>query len=299
MKYQFFTLDVFAEQKFEGNQLAVIPDAESLEDEQMQKIAKEFNYSETVFITQGDSANTWNVRIFTPASEVDFAGHPNIGAAMLLAYLGEFTHTDKSEIVFKEKVGNVPITVYFEYSKPSSAELTVAKLPQVGPLPPTREQIAEAVSLEPSDIDSKQKPLAFSCGLPFLFVPIVSLSKLKNASINHEKWKKYLSSYWAPQVYLITTDIERPDSDFHARMFAPALGIPEDPATGSAVAAMSGYLVKLARYQDGDFSVVIEQGFEINRPSILEMSFTSSSGKVEKVHVKGKAVVVSQGEMEV
>ncbi len=298
MKYQFFTLDVFAEQKFEGNQLAVIPDAESLEDEQMQKIAKEFNYSETVFITQGDSENTWNVRIFTPASEVDFAGHPNIGAAMLLAYLGEFTHTEKSEIIFKEKVGNVPITVYFEYSKPVYAELTVAKLPQEGPPPPTREQIAEAISLEPSDISSKQKSLAFSCGLPFLFVPIVSLSKLKKASINHEKWKKYLSRYWAPQVYLITTDIEKPDSDFHARMFAPALGIPEDPATGSAVAAMSGYLVKLARYQDGDFSVVIEQGFEINRPSILEMSFTSSSGKVEKVHVKGKAVVVSQGEIE-
>ena len=298
MKYQFFTLDVFAEQKFEGNQLAVIPDAESLEDEQMQKIAKEFNYSETVFITQGDSENTWNVRIFTPASEVDFAGHPNIGAAMLLAYLGEFTHTEKSEIVFKEKVGNVPITVYFEHSKPSYAELTVAKLPQVGPPPPTREQIAEVISLESSDIDSKKKSLAFSCGLPFLFVPIVSLSKLKNASINHEKWKKYLSPYWAPQVYLITNDIERPDSDFHARMFAPALGIPEDPATGSAVAAMSGYLAKLAKYQDGDFSVVIEQGFEIGRPSILEMSFTSSSGKVEKVHVKGKAVVVSQGEIE-
>jgi trans-2,3-dihydro-3-hydroxyanthranilate isomerase len=298
MKYQFFTLDVFAEQKFEGNQLAVIPDAESLEDEQMQKIAKEFNYSETAFITQGDSENTWNVRIFTPASEIDFAGHPNIGAAMLLAYLGEFTHTEKSEIVFKEKVGNVPITVYFEYSKPSYAELTVPKLPQEGPPPPTREQIAEAISLESSDISSKQKSLAFSCGLPFLFVPIVSLNKLKNASINHEKWKKYISSYWAPQVYLITTDIEKPDSDFHARMFAPALGIPEDPATGSAVAAMSGYLSKLPKYQDGDFSVVIEQGFEINRPSILEMSFTSSSGKVEKVHVKGKAVVVSQGEIE-
>ena len=125
------------------------------------------------------------------------------------------------------------------------------------------------------------------------------MSRLKNAVINHEKWKKYVSSYWAPQIYLISSDIVRPDSDFHARMFAPALGIPEDPATGSAAAALSGYLAKLPKYQNGTFSFVIEQGFEIGRPSILEMSFVSSMGKVEKVHVKGKAVVVSQGEIQI
>ena len=299
MKHQFFTLDVFAEQKFEGNQLAVIPNAESLDTKQMQKIAQEFNYSETVFITQGNSENTWNLRIFTPASEIDFAGHPNIGAAMLLAYLGEITDKEKAEIIFKERIGNVPITVYFEHSRPVYAELSVAKLPQEGPAPPTREQIAQAVSLESSDIDLKHQPKAFSCGLPFLFVPIVSLSKLKKASINHEKWKKYLSSYWAPQLFLFTPEMERPTSDFHARMFAPALGIPEDPATGSAVAAMSGYLAKLEKYQDDSFSFVIEQGFEMGRPSILELSFTSSLGEVNKVEVKGKAIVVSQGEIEV
>ncbi len=96
MKYQFFTLDVFAEQKFEGNQLAVIPNAESLDERQMQKIAQEFNYSETVCITQGDSDHSWDIRIITPTSEIDFAGHPNIGAAMLLAYIGEFTDKEKS-----------------------------------------------------------------------------------------------------------------------------------------------------------------------------------------------------------
>ena len=299
MKYQFFTLDVFAEQKFEGNQLAVIPNAESLDERQMQKVAQEFNYSETVFITQGDSERSWDVRIFTPTSEIDFAGHPNIGAAMLLAYIGEFTDKEKSEIIFKEKVGSVPITVYFENSKPVFAELTVAKLPQEGPIPPTSEQIAETISLESSDFDSKQKSKAYSCGLPFLFVPVLSLSKLKKASINHEKWKKHLSSYWAPHIYLITTDIVRPDSDFHARMFAPALGIPEDPATGSAVAALSGYLAKLPKYQNGAFSIVIEQGFEIGRPSILKMSFESTMGEVTKVHVKGSAIIVSQGELEI
>lgn len=299
MKYQFFTLDVFAERIFEGNQLAVIPNAESLSDEQMQKIAQEFNYSETVFIIQGKSEKSWNVRIFTPNAEIDFAGHPNIGAAMLLAYIGEFTDKEKSEIIFKEKVGEVPITVYFENSRPIFAELTVAKLPQEGPTPPTNEQIAEIISLESSDIDSRYKSLAFSCGLPFLFVPILSLSKLKMASLNHEKWKKYLSSYWAPQIYLITTDIVRPDSDFHARMFAPALGISEDPATGSAVAALSGYLTNIPKYQNGIFSLVIEQGFEIERPSILKMSFESSKGDVTKVHVRGNAIIVSQGELEI
>lgn len=299
MEFQFFTLDVFAQRKFEGNQLAVIPNAEGLDGDQMQKIAQEFNYSETVFIKKGDSKFSWNVRIFTPTSEIDFAGHPNIGAAILLANIVEFNAKEKVELVFRERVGDIPITIHYENSKPVYAELAVAQLPQNGPVPPTKNQIAESIGLDISDVDSNQESAAYSCGLPFLFVPILSLRGIKKAALDNDKWKKHLSSYWAPQVYLVTKDVEDPKSDFHARMFAPALGIAEDPATGSAVAAFSGFLAKLPKYQNGVFSFTIEQGFEMGRPSILEMSFESKMSKVTKVQVKGKAIIVSRGEIEI
>ena len=298
MKYQFFTLDVFAQQKFEGNQLAVIPNAEGINDSQMQKIAREFNYSETVFITRGDSKFSWNVRIFTPISEIDFAGHPNIGAAILLANIIEFNVQEKIKLVFRERVGDIPITVHYETSKPAYAELEVAQLPQNGPNPPTKDQIAESIGLDISDVDSNQEISAYSCGLPFLYVPILSLEGIKKAKLDNDKWKKYLSSYWAPQIYLFTKEVEDPKSDFHARMFAPGLGIAEDPATGSAVAAFSGYLAKSPKYQNGIFSFIIEQGFEMGRPSILEMSFETKMGTVTKVQVKGRATIISQGEID-
>jgi len=289
-------LDVFTDKKFEGNQLAVFPYAEGIDGDQMQKIAKEFNYSETVFITPTGEKHSRNVRIFTPNSEVDFAGHPNIGAAMLLARIGEFSDTDQVKIIFNEKVGKVPITINFHNSEPQKAEFSTAKLPEEGNTPPL-EIVAKSISLEPTDIVSTG-PASFSCGLPFLFIPIISKEKLKLASINLDEWEKNISKTWAPQLYLFTNQTEFDNSDFHARMFAPGLGISEDPATGSAVAALSGYISKHLQKNDGKFSFVVEQGFEIGRPSIIEMSFSHKSQKIESVKVKGNAVISSKGKMD-
>jgi len=296
MEYQFYVVDVFTDKKFEGNQLAVIPFAEGLSDESMQKIAKEFNYSETVFITSTGDKNIRDVRIFTPVSEIDFAGHPNIGAAMLLARIGEYSDEKQIDIIFKEKVGDVPLSIYFEDSLPQNAELSTAKLPEKGDSP-SIEEIAKAISLDVSDIISTESPLSFSCGLPFLFVPIISLEKLKQATLNHEEWKNHISQSWAPQLYLFTKETKLPNSDFHARMFAPALGISEDPATGSAAAALAGYISEYMEKNDGTFTFVVEQGFEINRPSIIEMSFTQKNHKIESVKIKGNAVIFTEGKI--
>ena len=176
MEYSFFVVDVFTDKKFEGNQLAVFPSAEGINDDQMQKIAKEFNYSETVFITSTDEEYSRNVRIFTPNSEVDFAGHPNIGAAMLLARIGEFSNENQVNITFNEKVWQVPITISFHNSEPQKAELLTAKLPEEGDIP-SLEKIAKSISLEVSDIVSSKSPASFSCGIPFLFIPIISKEK--------------------------------------------------------------------------------------------------------------------------
>ena len=296
MELKFYVLDVFTNTKFEGNQLAVFPSAEGLNEENMQKVAREFNYSETVFITSTNEKNIKNVRIFTPSSEIDFAGHPNIGAAMLLARIGEYSDEKQIDIIFKEKVGDVTLRIYFENSMPQKAELSTAKLPEKGNSPP-KEEIAKAVSLDVSDFVPTQNPLSFSCGLPFLFVPVTSLEKLKQAILNQEHWKNYISHSWAPQIYLFTQGAQRRTADFHARMFAPALGISEDPATGSAVAALAGYISEYMEKNDGTFTYVVEQGFEINRPSIIEMSYTQKNQKIESVKIKGNAVIFSEGQI--
>jgi len=296
LEYSFYVVDVFTDKIFEGNQLAVFPSSEGINDKQMQKIAREFNYSETVFITSTGEKHSRNVRIFTPNSEVDFAGHPNIGAAMLLARIGEFSNKEQVKIIFNEKVGEIPITIIFHNSEPQKAELSTAKLPEEGEVP-SLEKIAKSISLERSDIISSRGPASFSCGLPFLFIPIISKEKLKQASINHEEWKKNISKTWAPQLYLFTIKTEFDESDFHARMFAPSLGISEDPATGSAVAALAGYISKYIQKNDGEFSFVVEQGFEVDRPSIIEMSFSQKNQKIESVKVKGSAVIFSEGKI--
>ena len=296
MEYSFYVVDVFSDKKFEGNQLAVFPSAEGIGDDQMQKIAKEFNYSETVFITSTGEKDSRNVRIFTPKTEVDFAGHPNIGSAMLLARIGEFSHENNVKIIFNEKVGKVPITIFFHNSEPYKAELSTAKLPEEGETP-SIEKIAKSISLEVSDIDTSKGPVSFSCGLPFLFVPVITLEKLKKASINHYEWKKNISQTWAPQLYLFTNETILENSNFHARMFAPSLGISEDPATGSAVAALAGYISKNLEQNDGEFSYIVEQGFEIGRPSIIELSFLQKNNKIENVKIRGNAVIFSQGKI--
>lgn len=298
MEYQFYTVDVFAKRKLEGNQLAVFPYAEGLDDSIMQKIAREFNYSETVFVTKNDNENSRNVRIFTPKSEIEFAGHPNIGTAMLLASIGEFSDDKRVDIVFKEKVGDVPISVFFENGKPKFAELTVAKLPEEGPQPPPVEDIVKTVSLELADLETANTPASFSCGLPFLFLQVSSVEKLRKAALNFDLWKEHLSDYWAPQIYLFTKQVVEQNSNFHARMFAPALGISEDPATGSAVAAMAGYIAKNLVLANGTFSFVVEQGFEMDRPSILEMSFQLKDGKIQTVKIRGRSLIFSQGKID-
>ena len=130
-----------------------------------------------------------------------------------------------------------------------------------------------------------------------MFVPITSLEKLKRAALNQEQWKNHISQSWAPQLYLFTKETELSNSNFHARMFAPALGISEDPATGSAAAALAGFISEYMEKNDGTFTYVIEQGFEINRPSIIEMSFTQKNNKIESVKIRGNAVIFSEGKI--
>jgi trans-2,3-dihydro-3-hydroxyanthranilate isomerase len=300
MRARFYTLDVFTDRAFGGNPLAVFPDAMKIPESALQSIALELNLSETIFVYPPvDAKHTRRVRIFTPVYEMPFAGHPTVGCAFLLAALGEIPLDGETRIVLEEGVGPVPVLIRGEFKKPAFAQLSVAKLPVTGPPPPGRTHLAEMLSLDPSDIlGGMTAPQAISCGFPFLMVPLRDLDAVKRARVRMDQWDAALKSYWAPDVMVFARDAER-DGVIRARVFVPGQGIIEDPATGSAVAALGGYLAARESAATANFKYTVEQGFEIKRPSILELEVDKADGEVTAVRVGGSAVMVSEGMMEI
>ncbi len=298
MRYSFYTLDVFTDQRFGGNQLAVLPEARGLTAQQMQQIAREFNYSETVFMFPPEQPDhTRRVRIFTPGAEVPFAGHPTVGAAFVLGASGAVALTgERTQVILEENVGPVPVTIFARAGQPVGAQLTTARLPEFGPPPPASAALAEMLSLAPEDLRSDEfTPQAASCGLPFLIVPLQNRDALARARLRRDVWEQVLANEWAPWPYLICFDPELPTSQVRARMFAPDVGVEEDPATGSAAAALAGYLGVRDPTTTGTLRWVVEQGFEMGRPSILEVEADKHNGAITAVRVGGACVLVSEG----
>lgn len=298
MRKRFYTADVFTDRIFGGNPLAVVPDAEGLSATQMQRIAREFNLSETTFVLPpSDSQHTRRLRIFTPATELPFAGHPTIGTAHVLASTGELQLTGAlTSFVFEEEVGPVRVRVQSKAERPVAAELWAAQRPEFGPEPPPLAALASVLSLDLSDLqEAAHAPQAVSCGVPFLFVPLRDRDALQEAQVDRGRWGEVLASYWAPHLYCLTFDPERPDSDLRARMFAPAMGIEEDPATGAAATALAGYLGVRVGTRRGTRTWTVEQGFEMGRPSVLQVAADIDDGAVHTIRVGGASVMVSEG----
>lgn len=298
--FQFVTADVFTSRQFGGNQLAVFPDASGLSDESMARIAREFNFSETTFVLPpSDARNTRRVRIFTPGSELPFAGHPTVGTAFVLATLGEIDLKGaETRIVLEEGVGPVPVVIRSNNGNPGFAQLSVARLPEFGPPPPPANELARALGLDDGDVLSgAMAPEAVSCGLKFLFVPVRDRKTLARVRIRLDDFERALGSYWTSEVFIFCADPEQPTSNYRARMFAPMLGVAEDPATGSACAAFGGYLAKRDNRTEGTLRWVVEQGFEMGRPSILEVEVDKTGGRITAVRVGGNSVLVTRGEL--
>ena len=302
MRVRYLTADVFTDRRFGGNQLAVFPDAREIPADAMLDITREFNYSETTFVLPPDDPkHTRRVRIFTPEREMPFAGHPTVGTAHVLAHIGEILLTGPTtRIVFEEGVGPVPVAIREQGGKPVFAQLSVAKLPEVGPPPPARDALAEMLSLAPDDIlDGEFAPEAVSCGLPFLFIPLRDRAAVGRARVKLDILQRVMRGYWTQEVFVFAMDPERDTSDARARMFAPGLSVPEDPATGSACAAFGGYLARRDATANGTLRWVVEQGFEMGRPSILDVEADKHGGKISAVRVGGSSVVVCEGMMEI
>ncbi|MEO0488748.1 MAG: PhzF family phenazine biosynthesis protein [Cyanobacteria bacterium J06659_2] len=300
MHYRFYTVDVFTKRIFGGNPLAVFPEAQGLATAQMQQVARELSLSETVFVLPPETAEgTHRLRIFTPGTELPFAGHPTIGTAYLLAAIGKIPLTeDVTTVVFEERVGAIPVSIYVVNNQPTFAQFAAAQLPEFGPEPPPKTDLAALLSLQSLDLSEEEwAPQAVSCGVPFLFIPVRDRTALAKAQVDLTQWKALLANYWAPHLYLFTSDSGSEGSDFRARMFAPAMGIQEDPATGAAATALAGYLSNREATATGSFRWVIEQGVEMGRPSLLELEVDKQDKKLTAIRVGGHSVRVSQGEM--
>jgi len=299
MRYRYFTCDVFTDTRFGGNQLAVLPEAEGLSDEQMQQIAREFNYSETTFVLPPQAGHTRMVRIFTPPREVPFAGHPNIGTAFVLATMGAFGSLDgPASVTFEEEAGLVPIAIEKREGGRIWCELTAPQGLTLGRTV-SAQSAAAAVSLTADDIlTTSHAPRVASVGLPFLIAELRDRDALARARPDISGLEGLIAEGIAqPDVHLYVRTSD--GFDIRARMFAPMDGVPEDPATGSANCALVGLLSHLDEAAGGSFSWRIAQGVEMGRPSVLEARTEKRDGEVVSVWIGGESVLVSEGLIEV
>lgn len=293
----YVTADVFTDVRFGGNQLAVVLDGRGLTTEEMQAITREFNYPETTFVLPPDDpAHAARVRIFTLAHEMPFAGHPTVGTALVLAATGRLPLTgDETAAVLELNVGPTPVVIRREGGVPVHCRFATARLPDTGPTPPTRATLAAMLGLAPDDLGGPLAPQAVSCGFPFLIVPVRDRAALARARLRTDLWEQGLDTWWARDVYVVTRTGCDEGFDVHARMFGPGAGVAEDPATGSAAAALAGYLAAREPAREGTWRWVVAQGLEMGRPSRIEIEADKRGGAVSAVRVGGRAVLVMRG----
>jgi trans-2,3-dihydro-3-hydroxyanthranilate isomerase len=298
MDYRYFICDVFTKQRFSGNPLAVISEAQGLSDFQMQQIAREFNFSETTFVFPAHLGQTRQVRIFTPVREIPFAGHPNIGTAFALAQDGAFGNLDNSlEVVFEEAAGLVPVSINKDHQGLISCELNAPEPLWLGKTV-SKALIANILNLNTSDIlCTTHEPQEASVGLEFLFVEIASYEALKKAQVNLEALTVLSDQGVIAHVHLYFQSHD--EFDVRVRMFAPLDGVPEDPATGSANCALVALLSHFNSATEGDFNGRISQGSEMGRPSVLNGRTEKRQGRVSGVWISGNSVLVSEGTLKI
>jgi trans-2,3-dihydro-3-hydroxyanthranilate isomerase len=292
MRLDFCTVDVFTDRRFGGNPLAVVLDGQQLTTAQMQAIAGEFNLSETTFVLPPkDPAHTAEVRIFTPKSEMPFAGHPNIGTAFVLARRIGGSGT----LVFEEKAGLVSLEVLTEGSEIVGARLTAPQAVSRGPDVPI-EAVAAACGIAVEDIvTGNHHPCVAGCGVSFVLTEVKTRQALATAQPHADLFARHFPSNVGVHLYLRDAG----ETDIRARMFAPLDGVPEDPATGSANLALTGLLASLWPEPDLSLRLRIAQGVEMGRPSLLEASAEKRGGTVFETRIAGHCVGVMSGTIDI
>lgn len=291
-KRRFYILDVFAEKKYAGNQLGVFRDAADLTPDEMLVIAKEMNYSETTFILSEEvHSGGYDVKIFTPAEEVPFAGHPTLGTAFLIQQ--KIIDKPVEKVNLNLKSGQIPVS--FNYENDSVDCLWMRQNPPKFGKTFDPELIAKAVNLEKKDILGKFPVQEISTGLPFIIAPLKDLNAVKKARVNKQKFFNIIEGTEAKSILIFAPETYMPENDLNVRVFVDYYGIPEDPATGSANGCLAAYLVENDYYGKNKINIRVEQGYEIGRESLLLLRSELKDDVIE-VNVGGRVVLVAEGE---
>lgn len=288
----FYIVDVFAEQKYAGNQLAVFRDAKGLSSDEMQRFAKEMNYSETTFIlSEKERDGGYEVRIFTPDYELPFAGHPTLGTAFVIQQ--EIIKEQVEKVVLNLKVGQIPVS--FKYS---GEQVDIMWMKQIHPTFGKifgLEIISEVLSLDKTDIDERYSVEEVSTGTAFIVCPLKTLDAVKRASTNSEKYFRLIEDTEAKAILVFCPESYDRENDLNVRVFADYYGVAEDPATGSANGCLAGYLVRHRYFGEDRIDLRVEQGYEIGRPSLLYLRAEQKDKGID-VFVGGKVIMIARGE---
>lgn len=291
MSRRFYTVDVFAQRKYTGNQLAVVTEAGGLEREEMQEIAAEIDYSETSFVTGDPEGGAWPVRIFTPTDEIPFAGHPTLGTAWVIRrYLAD---DDPDRIVLDLGVGEVPVSV-----RVTDGRETLwmrQRPPEFGEGVP-HSALSAVLGLPAEDLDDGFPVQVVSTGLPTVVVPLSGREALTDINLDRDAYSALVESHGAELLLTFCPEPRSEDNDLAVRMFAPALGVPEDPATGSANGCLAAYLSRQEYLGSPTVDARVEQGYEIDRPSLLHLRARPDGDDIA-VEVGGRVVPVARGEL--
>ena len=295
MKYPFHLVDVFSSTPFGGNQLAILPDATGISTEGMQKIAREFNFPESTFVLpKNDPANSYRVRIFTPRAELDFAGHPTIGTACALVMKQHAQTVDPIRLILEENIGPVTVDVV-QRNGGYHGTLTLSGKIDAPTGAPAPADLAAVLSIEPAEVSQS---FFAGVGLPFCFAQLKSNEAVDRASVNRAAWTATLSRAWSPNLFFFAGDLQD-GGNLYARMCAPALGVEEDPATGSACAALVGAMASKHDFCGTAYRLSIQQGVSMGRRSEIEAEARKSEGVVTSVSVSGATAYIASGEIEV
>ncbi|MFL6562048.1 MAG: PhzF family phenazine biosynthesis protein [Bacillus sp. (in: firmicutes)] len=289
MKINYYIVDVFSEGKYTGNPLAVFRNAGNISEREMQQIAKETNYSETTFILS-DSHNdgSFDVRIFTPNEEVPFAGHPTLGTAFIIQ--NEILEEPVEKLILNYKAGQIPVSfdtqeeiIWMKQNEPTFGQILDTS------------RVSRVLNIDKEYIDDRFPIQEVSTGLPVIVVPLKSLEAVKKVQINRDLYFELIEDTDAKAIMVFSPEAYHSENHLNVRDFADYYGIPEDAATGSANGCLAAYLVKYLYFKKSEISIRVEQGYEIERPSLLLLKASNENGKIN-VNVGGKVVKIAQGE---
>lgn len=301
MNYKYYIVDVFTNKLFNGAQIAVFPQANGLSSQLMQLLARELNLTETVFVLGNDvDEHKKRMRIFTPKTEIDFAGHPIIATAYVLASCGEITLTGQfTPVIFEQHAGSIHANITNDNGKPGFIQFTGKVSPIVDRFAPPNGELASFLHIPESQIDSKKfSTRLVSCGFPYLIVPVYNYETVRNARFNFQAWSQSIAPQTAAQeILLFSAKTPFQDADFHVRLLGPNIGIHDDPPVGTAMPAFASYLCSFEHLQKGTYTFAVDRGEKQTRRSLINLEMDNKREDSLTFRIGGEAVLVAEGTM--